>query len=158
VSRVELSFELWGYFVATGGGAMLRAYYDEHRELRGLWKPHDPDHTTFSGLTANGNLYSVVARLRGKPVGLLMITVAQDLESKSFLMAQQGPWFTTKDPGVARLGLGLKMLDHARPKLHDLGVSEIELHHPLVGRGARLGRAFSRLGAVPCNQTYLLRL
>jgi hypothetical protein len=157
LSRVELGQEPWLEFVATGGAEILRAYYEEHRVLRNLWKPHDPHHETFAQADAQGLLLVYVARLRGAPVGLLMITLGADLESRSHLMAQQGPWFVVPGAEVAKLGLGLKLMDLARRRLRELSVTELELHHPLVGRGARLARTFAHLGAVPCNLTYLLR-
>ncbi len=154
MSRVKLTFESWESFWSSGGEALVSAEYNEHRES--LWKPLAPHHEVFQSMSKSGMLQLLVARLLGRPIGFLMVTVSPDLESKKSLMAQQGAFYVL--PDFPELHLGEALIEAMLMKLRVLGVEELELHHPIHGRGARLSSLFARLGAKSCNSTYLLKL
>lgn len=154
MSRVKLTFESWDSFWSSGGEALVQAEYDEHQDS--LWKPLAPHHEMFQKMYDIGALHLLVARLLGLPIGFLITTVSSDLESRNSLMAQQGAFYVL--PNHPELHVGKSLIETMLTKLRLLGVEEIELHHPVSGRGTRLSSLFARLGARACNSTYLLKL
>lgn len=104
-------------------------------------------------LCMGGVLLTITARIDGRLVGYLMWHMMNDLESAGLRIALQGPWFVA--PSAPRKTARF-LWDRAISELKLSGVECIFPHHRLQGRGAGLGRFFTKRGAKPIQQTYSL--
>lgn len=151
---ITIKWESWGEFWPDGQ-KLLWEEYDEHRESSGLWKPHAPHVEVLNAMSLSGLLHISVARVNGVMGAFCMFTLDVDLESAGYIIARQGAFYATRR--FRQYHLGLKVFREGLKKMRELKASEIELHHPVGGRGMRLASLFFRLKARPCNVTYLLR-
>lgn len=110
------------------------------------------DHNTLRALYLQGTMRVFTLRRAGKLQGYITWNVFYDPESQGLLTADQGAWFVLPQAK----GLGLKLFKQSLDELRKLGVQVANPHHHLIGRGASLGKFFSRLGAVPAKQCYSL--
>jgi hypothetical protein len=92
-------------------------------------------------------------RVDGEIKGYCSWNLSWDLESEGLPIATQGAWYVGEGgPWGGAAKLYMVSLD----ELKKIGVQCVFPHHRLQGRGARLGRFFESLGAVPIQQTYQL--
>jgi hypothetical protein len=155
VPDVTLRWESWDEFWPDAR-RLLREDYDEHKRVLRLWKPHEPDADILRELSLRGILLIAVARVNGSPKACCMWMLDVDLESKGSPMAHQGTFYATSV--MTRLRLGLRLMTFSIAELRRRGVVEVELKHPVRGRGSRLSSLFLRMGARSANVTYLLKL
>lgn len=102
-------------------------------------------------MNASGHLIIIAAWWDGELIGYLTWSLVPDIESSS-IVGDQGAWYVSPHhPIVAR-----KMFDYSLQALRALGVKCVFPHHHLIGRGARLGRFFTKHGATPSKQVYEL--
>lgn len=137
---------------------MLQREFDEYKDLLGLWKPHRPDIALLRLMEKQNMLQITTARVDNELAGCLMMVFDTDVESAGERIIRQGPFFV--DSKWAHLGLGAKML---RRVLDTLRTSisapvDLDLHHPPVGRGAKLESLFTSLGAAPVAIHYRLKV
>ena len=154
MSHLELTWESWSEF-GPEGYRLMQEESEEYEAILGL-EPLDINHEEMEQASAAGRLNVLCARDRGLPVGYFMIFISMDQEVKTQVIASQGPWYVKAE--AKYYGLGLRLLDEAKTFVSGLGIKLFELHHPVVGRGARLEALFLRLGARPINRTYRLKL
>lgn len=103
-------------------------------------------------LSDAGILKLFTARLDGRLVGYYTWNVTSDVESAGLLIAQQGAWYVEPNrPKVACC-----MFDFAVEELRKMGVQCIFPHHRVQGRGANIGRFFTKRGAKKIQDTYCL--
>lgn len=114
---------------------------------------YDPNVELLYRLAQTNAQRSWSVREGGRLVGYLLFFLYPDIQSAEVLVADQGPWYVR--PGTRGL-VGLKMLKRAVADLKADGVRVINLCHPVVGRGAKLGLAFARMGAVEKERKYVL--
>lgn len=115
-------------------------------------RPHDPDWEEMERIEAAGAMLVYGARIEEKLVGYLTWQLMDDLESKGLPIALQGAWFVVpKHPLVA-----WKLFLWSMNDLKARGVKLLFPHHRTQGRGAGLGKFFTRLGAKHIQQTYSL--
>ena len=153
-ARIELAWENWNEFAADAAG-LMQEEYDEYQALQGL-EDMSLNHTEMQSLSDAGRLNVLCARDRGVPVGYFMLFISMDPEVSWQVIATQGAWYVKNDERYVRLGGQLWL--EALAFVKSLGIKLVELHHPVVGRGARLAPFFLRQGARPLNQTYRLKL
>lgn len=127
------------HFCETAGGVEPNRRFKMDRRLMAL-------------MHQQGALKIVTARQDGELVGYLTWQLGPDVESEGLLKADQGGWFVL--PGYPRALV--KMFDRSVELLRIAGVKVIYPHHPMQGRGARLGTFFERRGAKPMQTTYSL--
>lgn len=115
----------------------------------------EPDVALLQQLEASGVFRVMTARLNGKLIGYLMWSLTVNAESIGQRIADQGAWYVA--PG-APAGIAAKMLRRSITELRAAGIGSIHLHHPVQGRGARLGTLFQRIGARPTQHRWSLEL
>ena len=93
------------------------------------------------------------ARIDGELAGYCSWNLSWDLESEGLPIATQGAWFVK--PG-APWGLAAKLFMESLEGLRGIGIQCVFPHHRVQGRGAQLGKFFTRLGAVRIQETYML--
>lgn len=148
MSSVELKWESWSEF-APDAQRLMEQEYAEYETIMGL-KPLDIDHSAMAGVRV------LSARDKGIPVGYFMISIVRDPEVRTSLLALQGAWYVK--PGGKYARIGLRLFNEVLARTKSVGCSEIELHHPLVGRGAKLMKFFRRKNARPIKAVYRLVL
>lgn len=154
---VELSWASWDEFWPEGQ-ELLKTEYDEYVELLGLWRQHEVDIELAKATMQAGLLYVAIARVNGAMTGYCMISIAPDLESRGNVIATQGPFWVKAQRRHKGLGLGAKLLGMCIERAKNLGANDLDLHHPIVGRGRSLAKFFQFIGAKPMNMSYRLKL
>lgn len=124
--------------------------YEEIEEER----PFGPDWETLKTLNDAGLFQSFVARVDGIMVGYISWMIDFDIESKGTLIANQTQWFVKK--GYPKVGI--QLFAKALEELDRIGVEFVYLHHTVHGRGARLGKLFTRKGAKLLGCNYVLNM
>lgn len=124
-------------------------------EARDDDRPRQPDADLLEQLERTGTLRMMTARIDGKLFGYLMWTFTIDAECIGVKIADQGIWYV--DP-KAPAGIGTRMLKQSISELRAAGIHSLHLHHPMHGRGARLGTLFRRLGAKETQHRYTLQI
>ncbi len=118
------------------------------------WRGWSPDVGVMSELVRTGQMLMMVARGPGRELlGYCTWIIQGDVEASGLAMARQGGWYSV--PGA---GVGLGLLKRSVALLRSVGITYLELHHRLEGRGQKLGKLFTRLGAVPHQTAFLLKL
>lgn len=100
-----------------------------------------------------GILMCFTLRVDGELKGYCSWNLAWDLESEGLPIATQGAWFAEED---APWGSAAKLFVLSIDELKRAGVQCVFPHHRMLGRGAKIGRFFKSLGAVPTQETYML--
>ncbi len=152
--KVELGWENWSEFAQDAAG-LMQEEYDEYQALQGL-EDLSLNQAEMQVLSDAGRLNVLCARDRGVPVGYFMLFISMDPEVSWQVIATQGAWYVKNSPQYTKLGLLLWL--EAKAFVKNLGIKIFDLHHPMVGRGARLAPFFLRQGARPLNTTYRLKL
>jgi hypothetical protein len=104
-------------------------------------------------MSKRGILVILTARLDGRLAGYFTWNVLPDVESAGLLVAYQGAWFVSPSAPnkTARM-----LWDRSVAELKLAGVQNIFPHHRTQGRGAGLGKFFTRRGAKAIQTTYSL--
>jgi len=155
--QVDFAIERWEEFWPDAEG-LLREEFAEYAGKLGVWKPHEPDTAVLEFLVAQGRLVLATARVNGVIGAYLMWLVDADVESRGHTVYRQGPFYAGRR--FAKHGLGAKLLRRSLRQIRagtDVPV-EVDLHHPPVGAGLRLGGFFQALGARPVAVHYRLRI
>jgi hypothetical protein len=148
---IELRWESVDEFWPEGE-PLMRQEYDECSSPGA--SPFAPDRLSFDLLERHNLLFISTARVNGALGAYLFWSLGPNLESHGERIASQGLWYSARR--FRRWNLGISLLRWSLPHI-SAKAALIELHHPTGGRGARLGPVFRRLGASPCNSTFLLR-
>lgn len=154
---IEIGWEAWDRFWPEAD-ALVATHFGE---VAGDLEPHRPyklDSDVLKQACDIGLMKIMTARADGRLVGYLTWNVHLDPESAGLLVAYQGGWYVADEPGLAKLGLGLKLYRRSVEELKKLGVKYAFPHHRNRGRGAKLGMLFRRLGAVEVQTGYSLYL
>ena len=137
---------------------LLREEYDEHARALKLWKPPVPDTDVLAALVAARRLVVMTARVNGAMGAYLGWLIDADLESKGHVLYRQGSFYASER--FAKHSLGMRLLRNSLRlfRAHTLEPIELDLHHPPLGRGARLERVFEALGATKVAVHYRLKV
>lgn len=99
-----------------------------------------------------GNFRTTTARsAEGELLGYIGWTVHLDPESFGLLVAEQGPWYTSPGAGSS---LGHRLFQRSLEDLREMGVSLVNTHHRMHGRGADIGHYFQRLGGTKTEEQH----
>lgn len=111
------------------------------------------DAPVLHAMSKSGVLVILTARLERRLAGYFTWNVLPDVESAGLLVGYQGAWFVapTAPNKTARM-----LWDRSMAELKLLGVQCVFPHHRLQGRGANLGKFFTRKGAKAVQMTYSL--
>lgn len=110
------------------------------------------DETLMRLIYEAGSLKIVTARQDGQLIGYYTWQITPDIESEGLLIAQQGAWYVAQ----GHWGAAVAMFDHSIETLKALGVQCVFPHHRVQGRGADIGKFFTRRGAKKIQDTYVL--
>lgn len=105
-------------------------------------------------METSGNWRIMCARVNNRLAGYITWSFVPDAESEGVIIADQGAWFVADE--FANLHLGRRMLERSIADLKQAGVHSVQLHHPVNGRGAKLGTMFRRMGAIENQHRYSL--
>jgi hypothetical protein len=157
VPQIDFRVEHWDEFWPDAAG-LVQEEFDEHAVELGLRNPPVPDTAILSAIEQQRRLILTTARVNGAIGAYLAWIVDVDLESKGHTVYRQGPFYSSKrftkySLGVRLLRKSLELIRH-----NSLEAVEIELHHPPVGRGAKLRGVFTALGAIEVAVHYRLRV
>ena len=115
-------------------------------------RPYAPDWGLMKDMERLGIFCLYTARINGKLVGYITWQKSVDVESKGLLVGFQGAWFVApKHPLTA-----WKLFIWSMNDLKAQGVKILFVHHRMQGRGAGLGKFFSRMGAKLIQHNYSL--
>jgi hypothetical protein len=126
----------------------------EYFEVEVGWREFKPDWESMESLNNAGKFQVLTARVDGRMVGYFTWLIDFDMESKGTLIVSQAAWYV--EPGHPIVGA--KMFDIAVKEFKRVGVKFAYLHHTTRGRGASLGRFFSKKGAELLGYNYILRV
>lgn len=115
-----------------------------------------PDFARILELERLGALHVWHALVDGQVAGHTVLTLQPDLEQCGILTCTQNTLYVR--PTYARLGLGRKLLHASLSFGKASGAKYAYLHHRAAGPGAKTKALALRLGAVPLEQNYSLRL
>lgn len=116
--------------------------------------PFAPDDALISEAERQGVFFGFSARCNGQLVGYASWSIHRNPESVGMILADQGALYAL--PGHPRIGR--KLFDVGLDHMRKIGAHEAQLHAPMFGRGARLGKLFRRMGAKPVQTRYALPL
>lgn len=134
---------------------LLAEHHSEVTAPSEPWRALSPVWAEFERAASRGELVIVSARRNGTLVGYCIWKLERDSDSGGLPSAIQGAWFASRE---APAGTGTRLLSRSLTLLANAGIVQASLHHPAIGRGARLGPLFKRLGAVQTSTTYMLKL
>jgi hypothetical protein len=157
VPQVDFCIESWSEFWPDAK-LLVQEEFNEHANTLGLWKPHAPDTDILSALEQQKRLVLATARVNGAIGAYLVWIVDVDLESKGHTIYRQGPFYASKR--FAKYSLGVRLLHKSLQLIRHNIIEpvEVELHHPPLGRGVRLGKMFEALGATKVAVNYRLKV
>jgi hypothetical protein len=157
VPQVDFQIEPWSDFWPDAAD-LTQEEFDEHVGMLRLTSPHVPDVATLSALVDQGRLVLATARVNGAIGAYLGWIVDANVESKGQVIYRQGPLYAAKR--FAKHSLGVRLLRKSLELIQRnvVGYVEVDLHHPPLGRGARLGGVFKALGATEVARHYRLRI
>lgn len=126
---------------------------DNHAEVGNTYR-FDPDDALISEAERCGVFLGLSARCNGELIGYASWSISKNPECCGMILADQGAWYVQR----GHFGIGRRLLDIGLGYLRQLGVHEAQLHAPMVGRGAKLGTIYERMGATAVQTRYSLSL
>jgi hypothetical protein len=145
VIEIEKVRDVWEELDALGAAEYIEVE-DERRRV--------PDWDSMKALNSAGIFQVLTARVDGRMVGYFSWLIDFDMESKGTLIVNQTAWYV--EPGHPIIGV--KMFDRAIEEFKRVGVEFAYLHHTVHGRGASIGRLFTKRGAELLGHTYKLKV
>jgi hypothetical protein len=133
--------------------ALGKAHFLESNAGIPEWYSYEVDKAALDAANSCGALVIWTVRINCELVGYLIWQLGFDTEAKGQLMATQGVWFV--EPSAPQ-GLGIRMMNESLEYLWTCGAKVVHFHHPMSGRGAKLGKLFQRLGASQTQVRYSL--
>lgn len=132
--------------------------FAEHKAEIGETRiPYNPDIEKAAVLDKSGRLLIITARDENKKLqGYLGFFMDTSLECKNLLLGTQMLWFVTKT--ARQGGVGIKLYLEAIKQMKGLGVEYIYPHRWLTVDSSDLDKFFLKLGAVPLEYVYSLRI
>jgi len=157
VPQIDFRIEPWDEFWPDAID-LAQEEFDEYATALKLWKPHMPDTDVLGALAQQNRLVPMTARVNGAIGAYLVWVVDVDLESKGRTLYRQGPFYASQR--FAKYSLGMRLLRKSLQLIQRNIIEpvEVDLHHPPVGRGVRLGKVFEAMGATKVAVHYRLKV
>jgi hypothetical protein len=117
-------------------------------------RPVGADWRSMAIVNENGNFKVLVARVDDEMVGYFSFFIDFDMESYGTLIVNQSAWYVRQGYPT----IGVRLFDRAMNEFKKLGVKFVYLHHPVYGRGAKLGSFFERRGGKLLGYNYVINM